>query len=93
MEKKRFSDENIKPPVVSNNRLFPALNCINTKPQVKWKLFKTRTSDIYSETIDEYLHCIRDKFADFTARKEFALGNSFFGAVKLTKNSNFDKNK
>ena len=64
MEKKRFSDENIKPPVVSKNRLFPALNCINTKPQVKWKLFKTRTSDIYSETIDVYLHCVRDKFAD-----------------------------
>ena len=29
----------------------------------------------------------------FTASKEFVLGNSFFGAVKLTKNANFDKNK
>ena len=29
----------------------------------------------------------------FTASKEFALDNSFFGAVKLTKNANFDKNK
>ena len=29
----------------------------------------------------------------FTASKEFALDNSFFAAVKLTKNANFDKNK
>ena len=64
MEIKRFSNENIKPPVVSNNSLVPALNYINTKPQVKWKLFKTRTNYIYSETIDEYLHCLQDKFAD-----------------------------
>ena len=51
-------------------------------------LFEAGKSDIYSERTDEYLYFLRDKF---TVSKNIAFGSFLFGAVKLTKNADFDK--
>ena len=91
---KKLSDESIKPPSTSNNGLNPGMNYINNgKVRVKfdghhYKLDKVTFT--LKAVLDFYI-VYEIKFWLLNLHSRFALLNSLFGPVNLTKNS--DPNK
>ena len=89
---KELSSESIKPPAASNESLAPALNYINTKLRVKFdgsclkqdELTFTHKKLVNIDIVNEI-----DSWP-FNVGKDFAPGNSLFGAIKLAKDADFD---
>ena len=88
-------DESIKPPTTSNNGIVPVLNYINTKIQVKFdgSCLKQKKVIFHHKTVVN-IYVVHDiNLWRFKESCYFTLENYLFGAVKLTKNSDFDKYK
>ena len=88
-----MSDESITPPVASNNSLAPALIDINTKLQVKPDchcLKEVKVTFKHKEVVNIYI-VYEISLWPYTQGVDFTLGNSLFGAIKLTKNADPDK--
>ena len=92
---KRLFDESIKPPAASNNSRATPLNHINIKLRVKLDghcLKEKKVTFTHKQVVDIYV-VYEINLWPFTFAKNFALVNSSFGAVELTKNTDFDKYK
>ena len=86
---KRLSDDNIKPPASSNNRIAPSLNCINSKSQVKFIgscLKQEKVTFTYKKAVNIYI-VYEISLRSCTQGPDFTLGSSLFEAIKLVKNT------
>ena len=87
--------ESIKIHVSSNNSLAPALNHISTKLRIKFDgscLKQEKVTFTHKKVVNIYIaHEIN--LCSCNVVKDFPLGNSLFGAVKLTKYADSDKYK
>ena len=87
-----MSDESIKPHAPSNNSLAPRLNYINTKIRVKLEkrcLKQDKVTFTHKKVANNYI-AYEINLWPFNVAKDFVLGNSLFGAVKLIKNADLD---
>ena len=90
-----LTDEMIKPYAASNDSLAPALNHINT---ILWGKFdgsclkQEKALFTYKQVVNIYI-VYEIYFWPFTVGNDITLRKFLFGAVKLTKNADFDKYK
>ena len=92
---KGLSDESIKPPAASSDSLAPLLSYIGVRPRVKFDgqfLKQNKVTFTHGKIVNIYI-VFEINFWAFAQGGDFALENSLFGAVKLTKNAGFDKYK
>ena len=89
---KRLCVESIKTPAISNNSLSPSLIYINAKIRIKFCLKQDKFT-FHHETVVIIYIVHKINFWPFQQSADSALGNSFFGAVLLTKNAGFEKYK
>ena len=92
---KGSSGESIKAPALSNNSLAPWLNQINTKFWVTFDgsyLKQEKVTLTYKQVLNIYT-AYQKKLWLFTVGKDFVLQNPLFVAVRLAKNTEFDKYK
>ena len=92
---KGLSDEIIKPPTTYNISLAPALSYIGKKIRVKFVgscLKQDKVTFTYGKTVNIYI-VYEISFSNHGYDDYSPLENCLFGAVKLTKNDNFDKYK
>ena len=92
-ESKGLSDEIIKPPFTSNNRLAPSLDYFINKIKVKFNgscLKQDKITYTHGTVLNIYtVYELSSNLNNFDPIIE----NCLFGAVKLTKNSDIDKYK
>ena len=89
---KRFYDESIKPPAVSNNSLISALNYISTKVRTEFFFKKVKVTFTHKHLMNICFIYYLNLFL-FTAGKRFTLGNYLFVAAKLNTNADPDNYK
>ena len=77
----------------SNNSLSPAFNYISAKIQLKFdeNCLKQDSITFNNKTVVNTYIVYEINLWPFKQRADFTLGNSLLGAVKLTKNADFDK--
>ena len=88
--------ESIKAPTASNNKLTPSLNYFNIKIQIKFdgSCLKQEKVTFYDIKVVNIYIVYEMNLCLLAVGKDFALGNSLLGPVKLTKNTtDFDKYK
>ena len=89
-----MSDEVIKPPTTSDNKLSPALSYIGTKTRVKFVgscLKQDKITFPHGKIVNIYI-VYELRFSD-SINNYPTLENCLFAAVKLTKNADIDKYK
>ena len=89
---KGLSSESIKPPLISDNSLTPALNYYGTKARVKFTescLKESKISNIHGKVVKIYI--VYELGASSSDINDPTLKNCVSGAVTLTKNANIDK--
>ena len=89
---KGLSSESIKPPLISDNSLTPALNYYGTKARVKFTgscLKQSKISNIHGKVVKIYI--VYELGASSSDINDPTLKNCVSGAVTLTKNANIDK--
>ena len=84
---KGLSDKTIKPCSTSNNNFVPALNNINIKTRVKSdKICLMQDKVTFTQKKRVNIHVVYEiNLCPVNVGKDFTLGNSFFGSIKLTK--------
>ena len=84
---KGLSDKTIKPCSTSNNNFVPALNNINIKTRVKSdKICLMQDKVTFTQKKRVNIHIVYEiNLCPVNVGKDFTLGNSFFGSIKLTK--------
>ena len=90
---KGLSDENITAPSAANNFLNPSLECLGTKPRVRFSGSCLKQNGItydHGKLVNIYIVYEINK-TDNTTISNLALENCLFGAVTLTKNADIDK--
>ena len=91
---KGLSDESIKPPTTSDNSLTPALSYYGTKTRVKFTgscLKQSKISYTHGKVVNIYI--VYELGASSSHFDDPILKNCLFGAVTLTKNTDFEKYK
>ena len=93
MKSKGLTEESIRPQAASDNCVSPTLNYIKTKIWVKCDRSYLKQDELTFNHKTEGNTYILYKINlwPFKQKADFMLGNYFFGAVKLTKNADFDK--
>ena len=90
---KELSDENTKPPVISDNSLAPSLNYIGVIPRIKFYgpcLKQDKVTFTGKQVVNIYIVYEINLWA-YTQGADFTLESSLFGAANLTKDADFDK--
>ena len=90
---KGFSNESIMPPSAANNFLTPSLNYLGTKIRVKFSvrcLKQDKITYTHGRIVNIYIVYEINKKGN-TVISDPILENCLFGAVTLTKNTDFDK--
>ena len=90
---KGLSDETIKPPTTSDYKLNPQLSYFGTKTRLesRWSCLKQdKNTFSYGKIVNIYIVYELDKT---NVKTHPTLVNYLFGAVNITKNADFDKNK
>ena len=92
---KGLSEERIKPPATSDDTLAPSSNYIDVRPRIKFDgqcLKQHKVTFTYKDLLNIYIAYETNLWA-YKQNDNFVFGSSLFGAVNLTKNADFDKNK
>ena len=92
---KGFPNESLLPPAASNSSLAPALNYVNTKSRVTFDgscLKQDKVTFTHKNLVHTFI-VYEINLWPFTGGKDTLLRNSISGAVKWTKNTDFDKYK
>ena len=93
---KGLSDQSIKAPATSDNSLFSSLNHIGFRTRINFDGQCLKQNDKvtfnHKPVVNIYI-AYEINLWSFKQSADFTLVNSLFGAVKLTKNTNFDKYK
>ena len=92
-EWKGLSDENIKPTTTSNNSLSPTIDYYGTKIRLKFSgsCLKQWNTLTYTHKIIVNIYIAYELGASNSFDYDLTLKNSLFGAVRLTKNADIDK--
>ena len=91
---KGLSDESIKPPATSDNSLSPLIDYLGDKKRLKFNggcLKQPKWTQTHGKTVNIYI--VYELAACSSFNDDPTLKNSLFGAVKLTKNADFDKHR
>ena len=89
---KGLSSKSIKPPTTSNNNLAPAVNNYGTKTRIKFTgscLQQSKLTYTHKKIVNIYV--VYELGASSSNINSPTLKNCLFGAVTLTKNTDFDK--
>ena len=93
-ESKGLWNEKMKPPTTSNNSLSPNLKQHNSKIRVKYKgsyLKQSKVTFTPNNIVNLFAAYELDRWSQ-NLNADFTLKDCLFGAVKLTKNADLDKN-
>ena len=90
-----MSDGSIKTPATSNNKLSPVLNriIVQIRAKLNGSCLKQDKLTFNQKTVVNIYFVHEINLWPFKQSPGLTLGNSLFGAAKLTKNAGFDKYK
>ena len=92
---KGLSDETIKPPTTSDNSLTPTINYINNTDKIRLNFsgscLKQSNKLTYAHRTIVNIYIVCELGASGSNNSDLTLKNCLFGAVTLTKNTDFDK--